>query len=216
MVGGYQEAGTISCLKHFPGHGDTAVDSHLALPIAPHNMQRLEEIELVPFKAGIAAGAPVVMTAHVAFPALTQQEDLPATLSYTVLTGLLREKLEFEGVIITDCLEMNAISKGVGIPRGAVMTLQAGADLVLISHIYKHQRAGFEAIRTLVKANELAPDIVRQAAERVLHLKERYLSWETLPGEQVPPLVGGGEHRLLRERVYDLSTTLVKNDEHIV
>ena len=216
MVKGYHEAGVISCLKHFPGHGDTAVDSHLALPIVPHAMQRLEAIELVPFKSGIAAGATAVMTAHVSFPALTQRDDLPATLSPTVLTGLLREKLGFEGVIITDCLEMNAISKGVGIPRGSVMTLQAGADLVLISHIYEHQRAGFEAIRTSVKANELSPDIVRQAAERVLHLKERYLSWESLPDAHLPPLVGGAEHQQLRDRAYNLSTTLVKNEDALI
>lgn len=216
MVKGYHEAGVISCLKHFPGHGDTSVDSHLALPIVPHTLQRLEAIELVPFKSGIEAGATVVMTAHVSFPSLTQSNDLPATLSSAVLTGLLREKLGFEGIIITDCLEMNAISKGVGIPRGSVMTLQAGADLVLISHVYEHQRAGFEAIRTSVKANELSPDIVRQAAERVLHLKERYLSWKTLPDAGIPKLVGGAEHQQLRDRVYNLSTTLVKNEEALI
>src|SRR5207248_2649027 len=119
----------MTTLKHFPGHGDTATDSHLSLPTIPYAMERLNEVELVPFKGGIAAGTDAVMTAHIAFPAITHDALLPATISSAILSGILREQLSYEGVIITDCLEMNAISEGVGVAQGSVMALQAGADL---------------------------------------------------------------------------------------
>src|SRR5712692_4703955 len=103
MVKGFHAAGILSCLKHFPGHGDTAVDSHLALPTIPHTFERLEAVELVPFRSGVEAGADSVMIAHISFPALTHQEALPATVSPALVRGLLREKLGFDGVIISDC-----------------------------------------------------------------------------------------------------------------
>src|SRR5438876_796333 len=95
MVKGYRAAGILSCLKHFPGHGDTAVDSHLALPMIPYTFERLEVLELVPFRSGIEAGADSVMIAHISFPALTQHDTLPATLSPAIVQGLLREQLDF-------------------------------------------------------------------------------------------------------------------------
>src|SRR3989440_1203769 len=100
MVKGYASAGILSCLKHFPGHGDTAIDSHLALPMIPHTLERLEALELVPFRSGIEAGAECVMIAHISFPALTEQDMLPATLSRAIIQGLLREQLNFHGVIV--------------------------------------------------------------------------------------------------------------------
>src|SRR2546421_1208863 len=100
MVKGYHDAGILSCLKHFPGHGDTTVDSHLALPTIPHTLQRLEEVELVPFRSGIEAGAPSVMIAHIHFPSLMQDKVLPATVSSAVISELLRKQLGYDGVII--------------------------------------------------------------------------------------------------------------------
>src|SRR2546421_1603108 len=108
MVRGYHDAGILTCLKHFPGHGDTAVDSHLALPTIPYPLERLEALELLPFRSGIEAGAESVMIAHVSFPALTQQNMLPATLSSPIVQGLLRGKLGFNGAILSDCMEMKA------------------------------------------------------------------------------------------------------------
>ena len=183
MVKGYHEAGIISCLKHFPGHGDTAVDSHLALPTIPYALERLEALELVPFRSGIEAGAECVMIAHISFPALTQQiSDMGgvasesaattiATLSPAIVQGLLREKLGFNGVVLSDCMEMKAISDTFGTERAAVMALQAGIDLVLVSHNYTRQRGSFEAIRAAVQASELSPQVIQQAAERVVGLK---------------------------------------------
>lgn len=214
MVKGYQEAGIISCLKHFPGHGDTATDSHLALPAIPYTLDRLKTLELVPFKSGIKAGSDSVMTAHIAFPALAEQETLPATLSRAIVHGLLRQQLGFSGVIISDCLEMQAIAATYGSAQAAVMALEAGIDLVLISHQYELQRDGIEAIRAAHTNGRLSPEAIEQAAERVLQLKARYLSWDALPtpGATLPPVIGCNTHLQLQRESYQRSTTLIRNE----
>lgn len=120
----------LTCAKHFPGHGDTASDSHLELPLLPHSRARLEAVELPPFRDAIAAEVAAVMTAHLLLPALDAEH--PATLSRPVLTGLLREALGFEGLIVTDALVMEAIAGRYGASEAAVLALEAGADLVLM------------------------------------------------------------------------------------
>ena len=217
MVKGYRAAGIFSCLKHFPGHGDTTTDSHLSLPVIPYALQRLEAVELVPFKSGMKAGAESVMIAHVAFPTLAEQNTLPATLSPSIVQGLLREQLDFKGVILSDCMEMRAISDTFGTERAAVMALQAGIDLVLVSHEFKRQRASIEAIQAAIQSHELNAQAVRQAAERVLKLKARYLSWnDIVTSTTVPAIIGCEEHIKLQSETYELSTTLVRNDEALL
>jgi beta-glucosidase len=127
---GAQGEGVLCCAKHFPGHGDTASDSHLELPLLPHDRERLEAIELPPFRRAIAAGVASVMTAHLLLPALDPQR--PATLSPAVLDGLLRRDLGFDGLIVTDALVMEAIAGRWGSGEAAVLALEAGADLVLM------------------------------------------------------------------------------------
>lgn len=127
---GLSAAGVLGCAKHFPGHGDTASDSHLDLPVLPHDRDRLQQIELPPFQAAIAAGVDSVMTAHLLLPQLDQ--DRPATLSKTVLTALLRKELGFEGLIVTDALVMEAIAARYGAGEAAVLAFEAGADLILM------------------------------------------------------------------------------------
>ncbi len=213
MVRGYREAGVIACLKHFPGHGDTAVDSHLALPTIPHSPDRLDALELVPFRSGMQAGAESVMIAHVAFPSLGQ-DGLPATLSPAIVQGLLRARLGFEGVILSDCLEMQAISSTFGVERASVMTLQAGIDLVLVSHHYDLQRGSIEAIREAVRENRLSRGVIEKAAGRIQQLKARSLSWDALPdSRERPSIVGNEAHRHLQAEAYARSITLVRNDE---
>ncbi|KAF4325166.1 hypothetical protein G195_001310 [Phytophthora kernoviae 00238/432] len=129
-IKGYQSRGVAATAKHFPGHGDTAVDSHLGMVTVPHERNRLEQVELLPFRRAIEAGVDAIMTAHVIFPAI-EPEPIPATLSRKVLTGLLREEMGFEGIIITDCLEMHAISKPYGVAEAAIRAVEAGADLIL-------------------------------------------------------------------------------------
>jgi beta-N-acetylhexosaminidase len=194
-VRGLQDGGVIATLKHFPGHGDTTVDSHLALPVVAASLERLEAVELPPFRQGIAAGAECVMTAHIAFPALTGDATLPATLASEALTGLLRERLEFDGVIISDCLEMDAIAGTIGVEEGAIQTLKAGADLVLISHTLERQRAAIAAMRAAVADGALSAEQIRLAAERVLRLKRRYLAWSDAP----PTPIDAGLLRAHRE-----------------
>src|SRR6266702_895864 len=217
MVKGYRAAGILSCLKHFPGHGDTAIDSHLSLPVIPYTLQRLEALELVPFSSGIEAEADSVMIAHVAFPALAEQNTLPATLSSTIVEGLLREQLDFKGVILSDCMEMQAISDTFGSELAAVMALRAGIDLVLVSHEYTRQRASIEAIQASIQSHELNAEVVRQAADHVLRLKGRYLSWnDIVTSTTVPAIIGCEEHIKLQSETYELSTTLVRNDEALL
>jgi len=218
-VRGSHDAGIICTLKHFPGHGDTAIDSHLALPTIPYDMQRLETLELVPFRSGIAAGADCVVTAHIAFPAITGQDALPATISPAIVRELLRRQIGFDGVIISDCLEMDAVAETIGIERAAVMALQAGIDLVLVSHRADRQRAAFAAIRAAAQSGELARETITAAAERVMQLKVRYLSWETIPSpitREMPFQISSESHQRLSEEAYALSTTLIRNEDALL
>ncbi|GAC1397831.1 MAG: beta-N-acetylhexosaminidase [Ktedonobacteraceae bacterium] len=211
MVRGYHDAGVLTTLKHFPGHGDTVVDSHHALPVVPHTMERLHAIELVPFQCGIEAGAESVMIAHLYLPALMQDEMLPATVSPVVVTGLLREKLGFTGLIVSDCMEMAALSEVVGTEQGTVRALQAGIDLVLVSHHYARQCDSISAIQVAIQDGTLPMERLRDAAEHVLQLKTRTLSWDTLPDAKNLNVIGNETHKRLRDSAYERSTTLVRD-----
>ena len=180
---GLQRAGVIATAKHFPGHGDTATDTHYEASVVPHAWARLDAVELAPFKAAIAQGIDAIMTAHVAFPAIEPTPNLPATLSKAVLSGLLRHELGFNGVIITDCLEMNAISQGVGVAAGAVATVQAGADMVLVSHLIARQEAAINAVVNAVENGDITPAQIDAALQRVLKLKQSAAvqHWRTAP-----------------------------------
>ncbi len=211
-VQGYQRAGIISSLKHFPGHGDTATDSHLGLPVLPFTRERLQTVELLPFASGIRAGADTVMAAHVALPLLTAGDRTPATLSSSLLENLLREYLNYHGVIISDCLEMEAIAGDLGTARGAVLALRAGIDLVLVSHTYTRQQTSIHMVHEALQTGELTPAAIAQAAERILRLKERRLSWDSLPASSGVTPGGTAPHQRLSERAYRDSTTLVRGE----
>lgn len=209
-VQGFQDAGISACPKHFPGHGDTTADSHLELPSVPHDLERLRQVELPPFRSAIAAGADVVMTAHVQFPAY-DASGLPATLSAAVLEGLLREELGYRGVIATDCLEMKAISGTVGVGRGAVMAVKAGADLVLVSHTPELQLEALEAIYQAVLSGELPQERITASARRIREAKaRREEAWQQLIREQGIPEVGAPEHMKAAGEAADRAVTLVK------
>ncbi|MEB3266671.1 MAG: glycoside hydrolase family 3 N-terminal domain-containing protein [Cyanobacteriota bacterium] len=158
---GAQTEGVLTCAKHFPGHGDTSDDSHLELPLLPHDRARLEAMELPPFRAAITAGVASVMTAHLLMPSLDVQR--PATLSPAVLTGLLREQLGFGGLIVTDALVMEAIAAHHGPGDAAVLALEAGADLVLMP---ADAEAAIAAIVAAVQAGRLAWSRLEGSLER--------------------------------------------------
>jgi len=216
-VEGYAAAGVVATLKHFPGHGATTTDSHLALPVIPATPDRLGRLELVPFVRGIAAGAACVLIAHVALPALTPSGDdpLPASLSPAVVHGLLRERLGFGGVAVTDCLEMDAVSAGVGVARGAVLALQAGNDLVMVSHRIDRQTPALDAMLAAARSGEIPAGRLREAAGRVLRLK-RHLAWDRLPDARGLEVVGSAEHRRLAAEAYAASATLIRDRDGLL
>ncbi|MCO7128047.1 beta-N-acetylhexosaminidase [Sporolactobacillus shoreicorticis] len=209
---GLQENGIISTLKHFPGHGDTGVDSHLDLPIIKHSMGRLEKVELVPFHCCIDAGADVIMSAHIYFPALEKQYALPATLSKNILTGLLRERLHFQGVITTDCLEMKAIADHFGTARGAVMALKAGADMVMVSHTYEKQIETLNQVAKAVETRQIDGDSIIKSIERVHRLKKKYLNWQDALNPESISVGSKKSHQSEAARIYKEGITVIKNE----
>lgn len=171
-IRGYQAGGVAACGKHFPGHGDTAVDSHLALPVIPHDRARLEAVEFAPFRAAVQAGLDSLMTAHVFFPALEPEAGRPATLSANVLTGLLRREMGFDGVICTDCLEMKAIADNYTPAQTALMAVEAGVDALLISHTWDVQMAMFEALVSAVRSGRISEERLAESAYRIVRMKQ--------------------------------------------
>lgn len=209
-IKGYQEEGVSATAKHFPGHGDTSVDSHLGRASVPHDLERLRTVELYPFAQAIRDGVDAIMTAHVSFPAI-EPSDLPATLSHAVLTGLLREEMGFEGLIITDCLEMHAISKEYGIPEGAIRAIEAGADCVLVSHTLSEQTAAITAVIEAVRSGRLSEDLIDTAVERILALKQRNAKLaEKLPVYPIGEVAE--ETKQLLAQIAGRGITLVKDE----
>ncbi|NOY89817.1 MAG: beta-N-acetylhexosaminidase [Deltaproteobacteria bacterium] len=164
---GLMTGGCLACGKHFPGHGDTDQDSHLALPHLAHDLERLARVELAPFRA--ATSLPALMTAHVVFSAFDAER--PATLSSRVLRGLLREELGFEGLIISDDLEMKAVSRRWSIPESACLAIEAGADLLLVCSDVDALFAAREALAARASAERAFAERLRDAAARSLELR---------------------------------------------
>ncbi len=169
FVRGVQDEGVAATVKHFPGHGDTDVDSHLAMPVVGASRARLDAIELVPFRAAIGAGTAGVMTAHVALPAVNG-DSTPATLAPRIITGLLRETLAFRGLAITDALSMEGIGGGFTIEKSAVLAIQAGADVLLKPTDAKR---AIDAVTAAVARGEITQARIDASARRVLELKAR-------------------------------------------
>ena len=173
ILGFQEDAGILACGKHFPGHGDTDTDSHHALPRIPHGRERLDAVELVPFRAAFGAGLGAVMTSHILFPAL--DPDLPATLSPTILTGLLRRELGFDELVITDDLEMKGVADGWGAPEAAVLAVLAGADVLLCCHTWDTQRAIRDALAAALDSGRLSPSRVDKSCARIAAAKARWV-----------------------------------------
>lgn len=169
---GLQEVGIIATAKHFPGHGDTSQDSHYFLPTINHDKDRLAQIELYPFRQAIKGNIDAIMSAHVIFPAY-EDSELPATLSEKVLTGLLREKLGFTGLIVSDCMEMKAIDDHFTAAYGALIGLLAGLDMVFISHTFKKQLETLELLASAVENGKFPLALLDEKVERILKYKNK-------------------------------------------
>jgi beta-N-acetylhexosaminidase len=172
-VKGLQAAGCISVGKHFPGHGDTDKDSHLTLPVINHDINRLGKIEFPPFREAINSGLEAIMTAHISFPKILN-DNMPATLSRKFLSEILRGELNFGGVIITDDMEMNAVSKTIDLGDGAVKSILAGADIILVSTHGKSIETISNVIRKAVDDGKIPVNRIDESVKRIIELKLRY------------------------------------------
>ncbi|WP_025785350.1 beta-N-acetylhexosaminidase [Sporosarcina sp. D27] len=177
---GIEEEHVIPVVKHFPGHGDTSVDSHLELPKVDKTIQQLEQLELIPFKKAIEADADVVMVAHILLPHL--DNTYPASMSAPIITGMLREQLSFNGIIMTDDMTMKAIAKHYDIAQAAVQSVKAGSDVILVAHDPEKVIAVIEALKEAVASNEITEKRIDESVMRIIELKEKYkLDDETTP-----------------------------------
>ena len=225
-IKGLQESGTAATAKHFPGHGDTATDSHFSLPVVPHDIDRLKAVELYPFQQAMDAGIDAVMTAHVTFPkvddttAISKKDGsvipVPATLSYKVLTELMREDMGYNGLIITDAMNMQAIADHFGPVDAAIRTVKAGSDIVLMPVGLEQVANGLYAA---VENGEISIERIEQSVERIFTLKlnrgivkaeaEKSIEEKVANALQV---VGSPEHKAVEKEAAEKSITLVKNN----
>lgn len=224
-IRGMQETGIVCSGKHFPGHGDVDVDSHFSLPVENHDRERMDEVELVPFRSAIQSGVDAIMTAHIIFPAYDdtittlpdgQEMPIPATLSRPILTGLLREELQFDCLIITDAMMMKAISDNFGTGDAAVMAVRAGADIILMPEPVE------EAYAAVLNAYQTDPEIearVNESVIRILSVKKQ-LSGSTAQAEtldlsdriqEAESVCLGDEIYALERAAADQAVTLVKD-----
>jgi beta-N-acetylhexosaminidase len=234
-IKGLQRQNVAATAKHFPGHGDTATDSHYGLPLVTHDKDRLQAVELLPFQNAIDEGVDMIMTAHVQFPAFDdttyiskkdgQEILVPATLSKKVLTGLLREEMGFEGVIVTDALNMKAISDNFGQEEAVVLALKSGVDIALMPaqvnslEMEKNLASVYNAVLEAIESGELPMEQVNASVERILKLKEKrgILDPAKSPIEEKVAkslkVVGNKEHLKKEKNMAEDAVTLLKNED---
>jgi beta-N-acetylhexosaminidase len=209
IIRGLQDNGVAACGKHFPGHGDTSVDSHLALPLVEHPPDRIRRVECVPFREAIRNEVAFMMTAHILVPALDAQK--PATLSPAIVRGMLREELGFDGVILSDDLEMKAIAEAYSVPDAAVQAIAAGCDGVLVCRAHSTnavedaelQAAVLEAIVHAVEDGRIPYKRLEDALARNRKAKERFFAAPVTPGRRAPlrQVLGIDEHRRIADEM---------------
>ncbi len=208
-IRGLRGAGVAATAKHFPGHGDTTIDSHFGLPAIPHDLAHLRSVELVPFRAAVREGVDAIMTAHAIFPAI--EDAKPATLSRQLLAGVLREELRFEGLIVTDCMEMEAISGHHSPEEAAVQAVAAGADLVLFSHTPDKARAAIEALRDAVASGRISEEEVGRSLDRSRRLRRRLAVSQAALG-----VVGSETHQAEALAAARQAVTLVRDPKGVL
>ncbi|MER5476776.1 glycoside hydrolase family 3 protein [Streptomyces sp. NPDC002734] len=212
QVTGYRRAGVVACAKHFPGHGDTGEDSHTGLPVITHSREEWERVDAPPFRAAIAAGVDSIMTAHLQVPALDPSND-PATLSPAILRGVLRGELGFDGVIVTDALNMRGVRTKYGDDRVPVLALKAGADQLLFPPDID---VAYNGVLAAVRAGEITEERLDESVRRVLRLKDKAGLLDGSPyvsPKEVDRVVGARAHRLAAARIAERTTTLLVNDD---
>lgn len=200
LIQGLQDGGLAACAKHFPGHGDTSVDSHLELPAVDHSRGRLEDVELRPFRKAIETGVAMVMSAHMLVREL--DDALPATLSPRIVGGLLRKELGFGGVAVTDDLDMQGVAKRWTPAQLSVMAARAGCDLLCFCRSHDAQVEGSEGLIRAVEADEVSFQETEAAEKRVRALKDRFLLGYRDPDPKQARLAASrGDHRALADEI---------------
>ena len=234
MTRGIQEQGVVATAKHFPGHGDTAVDSHYGLPVVDKSLAELKQLELIPFKRAVAEGIDMVMTGHIGMPQIEDEVveskqgtfPLPATLSDDVITGVLREELGYQGLVVTDALNMQAIADNFTESEAVIKTFKAGVDIALMPTILRSANdvtkleSIFDDVIEAVESGELSEADIDRSVERILTLKAKRGIWSeairivTLEEKLVEAksVVGSPEHKALERQMTEAAVTLVKND----
>lgn len=206
---GHLGGGVLPVVKHFPGHGDTSEDSHRSLPVLPHPGKILEKRELVPFRNAIEAGVPAVMVAHLLVPALSSVQ-LPASLNREILQNFLRSVLGFNGLIMTDCLEMKGISEYYDAGEAVLKAVGAGADLCFISHTFEEQEKGVKALYDAMKSGRVSESRIDESLVRQRNIMDRYLPGQSKEGIGIPGWTGTLPEREMAE-LSRKSLTLLKN-----
>jgi beta-glucosidase-like glycosyl hydrolase len=212
---GLQQGGVIATLKHFPGHGDTDVDTHVGLATVPHERARLDGVELVPFRAGLAAGVGGVMIGHLALPGIGEAAGVPATLSRKAITDLLRRDLSFDGLVFTDSLKMAAVAKMASPGELAVRAIEAGSDVVLDS---PDPGAAASALAEALRSGRLPMERVNQSVTRILEAKARVRLHQgaVVDLDRIADAVGGQAHEAVADAVSERAITLLKDDRTLV
>ncbi|MFJ6671466.1 glycoside hydrolase family 3 protein [Actinosynnema sp. NPDC091369] len=209
QVRGYEQGGVSATAKHFPGHGDTAVDSHTGLPVIGHSREEWERLDAPPFQRAIAAGVDSIMTAHIVVPALDPAGD-PATLSRPIITGILRDRLGYDGVVITDSLGMAGVRQKYGDERVPVLALKAGVDQLLMP---PNIDLAYNAVLKAVHDGELTERRIDQSVRRILRMKVKrgLFGGQFADPARLPEVVGTEQHRQAAQEITDRTTTLVRN-----
>ena len=215
FIKGIQAGGMLATAKHFPGHGDTDVDTHLGLAVIKHPREHLDQVELPPFRMAIQEGVDAFMSTHIVLPALDPTPGVPATLSRPILTGLLRGEMKFDGLIFTDAMEMHAISKNFGDAQAAMMAVRAGVDFVLVM---PDPDAAFAAIKAAVQSGEIPEAQVNASVERILRVKAR-LGLHRNRQVDIPAIAtrfGGRAHQAAADEMCERGLTLLKDERNHV
>lgn len=214
QVRGFRDVGMVSAAKHFPGHGDTSVDSHTGLPVITHDRQQLDSIDLPPFRSAIAAGVLSIMTAHIVVPALDPSGS-PATLSRPIVTGLLRGEMHYDGVVVTDSLRMEAVRQTYGDDRVAVLAILAGVDQLLDPPDLK---LAYNAVLSAVRSGEIPGTRLDASVARILRLKRQLglIAAPYVDEQRVSRIVGRPRHLRVAQRISDATPTLIANRSRLL
>ncbi len=213
-IRGLQRNGVLATAKHFPGHGDTTVDSHFDLPTVNHDLDRIHALELQPFRAAIDADVAAIMTAHIIYPAF--DANRPATLSPTILTDLLRKELGFDGLLITDDMEMKAIDDRYRSGEAAVMAVEAGADIVMVLWTPAKQIEVFDALLSALKSGRISQARLDQSVERILKGKGAAFERRFVDIEAMRTTVGAEAHKQLAQTIASRAITVVRNRSNLL